>query len=106
MLKQKNIRVNCNNILSQRFPKAAVTIDFVLFCHTAKHHLLCARAIRIETKRVDLLKAQKFKDSADFRTIQIVHRLKSQHLPNGIQGLFQMRENKHVLRGICMIKKS
>lgn len=51
------------------------------------------------------LKALKFKDLVDLRTIQIVHEANQHQLPHGIQKLFQIRENKHNLRGMCTFKK-
>ena len=34
-----------------------------------------------------------------------MYRVKNQQLPNSIQGLFQMRESKHDLRGTCVTIK-
>ena len=40
----------------------------------------------------------------DFKTVQIMYRVKHQLLPNNIQKLFQMRESQHDLKVICMFK--
>ena len=50
------------------------------------------------------LNALKFKELVDFKTIQIMYRVKNQYLPNSIQRLFQMRESKYDFRGTCMFE--
>lgn len=51
------------------------------------------------------LKALKFRDIVDFKTAQIMYKINNQQLSNSIQGLFQMRESKHHLRGTFVFKK-
>lgn len=47
----------------------------------------------------------KLKDLVDLKTIQIIHKANRHQLPHDIQSLFQISENKHNLRGICVLKK-
>ena len=47
------------------------------------------------------LKALKFKDLVDLKTVQIMHKAENKLLPNNIQNLFQERESQYNLRGVC-----
>ena len=51
------------------------------------------------------LKTLKFKDLVDYKTIQIMYKVKNDMLPNRIQRFFQLRDDKHHLRGNFMFKK-
>ena len=51
------------------------------------------------------LKALKFMDMVNLKTLLIMHKANQNQLPLGIQKLFQKRENKHNLRGLCFFKK-
>lgn len=49
---------------------------------------------------------QKFKDLVNLKAIQIIYKANRHQLPHDIQSLFQISENKHNLRGICVFKKT
>ena len=51
------------------------------------------------------LNTLKFKDLVDFKTIQLMYRIKNDQLPNSIQRLFEWRECIYYLRGIFMFKR-
>lgn len=51
------------------------------------------------------LKVLKFRDMVEFKTAQIMYKVKNHQLSNSIQGLFQMRDSKHNLRGESVFQK-
>ena len=51
------------------------------------------------------LNTLKFNDLVDFKTIQLMFKVKNDQLPNSIQGLFEWRENTYYLRGTLMFKR-
>ena len=51
------------------------------------------------------LNTLKFKDLVDFKTIQLMYKIKNGQLPNSIQRLFEWRECIYYLRGIFMFKR-
>lgn len=52
------------------------------------------------------LKALKFKELVELKTLQIMYKANNHQLPESIQGLFTERECQHDLRGTCMFKKN
>uniref|UniRef100_A0A671WXI2 Reverse transcriptase domain-containing protein n=1 Tax=Sparus aurata TaxID=8175 RepID=A0A671WXI2_SPAAU len=76
--------------------------------------ILQKRAIRIVNKTTyrettnplfSKLKALKFNDLVDFKTVQIMYKAKNKLLPSTIQELFQFKENHYSLRGNDIFKK-
>ena len=49
--------------------------------------------------------ALKFRDLVEFKTMQIMYKVKNRIVPDCIQKLFQIRQSKYELRGMCMFNK-